>query len=110
MQLSSAEALSISTKELTEEMRSEGMAREIVRFIQQSRKEEGLTKSEAVSIAVKIKKEAADKIRPFLDKAALSKINASSFTISESNPDSSYKLASVNAVKGLKAEIFIKKN
>ena len=97
-------------KGLTDEMRSEGMARELVRLIQQSRKDAGLTKSDAVEIAVRLDAETAAKIKPFLDEAAMGRINASKFSLSESAPEGSgYEAAPAHEAKDLKAEIFIKK-
>ena len=96
-------------KELTDEMRSEGMAREIVRFIQQSRKDAGLTRSDAVDIAVKVDSETASRIEPFFDEAMINKINASKFKISDSAPESDYEIAVAHDFKDVKAEIFIRK-
>ena len=95
-------------KEMSEEMHNEGMAREVMRTVQQSRKEVGLTKSVSVDIWVVTDEETASKVKPFFSDEVMEKIKASSFSISDTKPEG-IEPAYSQKVKDANVEVFIKK-
>src|SRR3989338_4274371 len=93
-------------KEVTPQMETEGFVREIVRLLQQSRKEKGLKKSDSADIYLKLDAQAMLKLQPLREQIK-ERGGAKAFVISDASPQSrDYKLAKVHTLKGTKIEIF----
>ena len=95
-------------KELTEAMQNEGMAREVLRVIQQSRKEFGLTKSVPVKIWVVTDLDTIVVVKPFFNEEIIDKIKASEFSLSEKKPEGLKPVYS-QKVKNAEIKVFIQK-
>ncbi len=96
-------------KELTPEMETEGFARELMRLIQQSRKEKGLNKTDVIDMYVKIDPETTTKLQPFREQIK-EKVGAKEFVIDNAPQQSAdYELVKVHTIKGVKIEVFFVK-
>ncbi len=92
-------------KEVTPEMEAEGFAREVVRAVQQSRKDSGLKKSDSVGIFIRADSGTVALVSP-LKAQMKEKVGASAFDVSDSRPAGSYRLVKEHSIKGKTVEVF----
>ncbi len=92
-------------REMTPEMESDGFAREVVRVIQQSRKDAGLKKPDRVKIFVKVDS-GTSALMGDLKARMKEKVGASEFDVSDSRPSGNYRLVKAHSIKERKVEVF----
>ena len=92
-------------KDVTDEMEAEGFAREIVRVIQQTRKEQGLKKTDAVNVFVKLGNAEWEKVSG-MENDIKEKTGASKLTISGESAPELYKEVKVHTIRNSKVEIY----
>jgi len=91
-------------KEMTDELESEGFAREIMRRVQALRKKAGLQKSDNISLFIKTDEELLSMLKPW-NLVIKEKVGASQFKISELEPSRKHSTISAEKVKGKEFEI-----
>ncbi|MBI2664370.1 isoleucine--tRNA ligase [Candidatus Woesearchaeota archaeon] len=96
-------------KELTPEMEAEGLSRELIRLIQQSRKEKSLEKTDAVSIIVRADPETKQKLQPHCLQIK-SRVGAKQLEITDAPQESAnLELVKVHTIRNRKFEVFFAK-
>ncbi len=96
------------SKEMTDELESEGFAREIMRRVQALRKKAGLKKSDSISLFIKTDDELKEMLGEWL-LAIKEKVGASQLRISEMEPSKKHEFVSKEKVRGKEFEIFLEK-
>ena len=95
-------------KEMTDELESEGFAREIMRRVQALRKKAGLQKSDNISLFIKTDEELKEMLKVW-NLVIKEKVGASQFRISELEPSKKHAFVSNEKVKGKEFEIHLEK-
>ena len=95
-------------KEMTDELESEGFAREIMRRVQALRKKAGLQKSDTISLFIKTDEELKEMLNEWT-LAIKEKVGASQFRISEMEPSKKHAHSSKENVKGKEFGIYLEK-
>ena len=95
-------------KQVTDELESEGFAREIMRRVQSLRKKAGLQKSESISLFIKTDDELKEILREW-NTLIKEKVGASSYKISELEPSKGHEFRSTEKIKNKDIEIYLEK-
>ena len=95
-------------KKLDEELEAEGFAREIMRRIQSLRKDNGLQKSDSISLFIRTDEDLAEVLAKH-EKTIADKVGASILKISEATPAKKHAVTSKEQIKGKEFEIFFDK-
>ena len=95
-------------KERTPELEAEGFAREVMRRVQQQRKDAGLQKQDSIILTIAADEELASMLKAWKDKI-VEKVGAKSLTISTKPPTEKRNFYKQEAVKGKKFELWFDK-
>ncbi|MBI2141074.1 isoleucine--tRNA ligase [Candidatus Woesearchaeota archaeon] len=98
--------------EMTEEMEAEGYARELVRHVQQARKDAGLTKDQLIAVAIKFPEQLLHLKDALKDHVAdmKSKVGAFKLQFADARPEQgTFDSEAVARIKGQNVEIFLTK-
>ncbi|MEK6837764.1 MAG: class I tRNA ligase family protein, partial [Nanoarchaeota archaeon] len=95
-------------REITDDLESEGFAREIMRRVQALRKKAGLQKSDSISLFIKTDEELKEMLKEW-NLVIKEKVGASQFRISELEPSKKHAFTSSEKVKGREVEINLEK-
>ncbi|MBI2145174.1 isoleucine--tRNA ligase [Candidatus Woesearchaeota archaeon] len=95
--------------EITPEMETEGYARELIRHIQQARKEMGLTKEQPIAAVIRLPLELQQLEDELAEHLAgmRSKVGAYKLTFSSTRPEGQFDTETVARIKGQSVEIFL---
>jgi len=95
-------------KQMTDELESEGFAREIMRRVQALRKKAGLEKKDKIVLFVKVDEELKEMLKEW-ETQIKEKVGASAIKVSELNPSKKHKFSSKEKVRGKRFELFFNK-
>ena len=89
--------------DVSDELISEGYVREVVRRIQNSRKEAGLHKSDEIELYLKLDKELFEHIKPNASEIK-ERVGAKKIEVSVKSPTKKFKFSNKEEIKGLEIE------
>ena len=92
----------------TEELEAEGYAREIMRRVQQLRKNSGLVKTDRIKLSVTADQDMVKMLEPFSDQIK-EKVGAEDINISDKEPEKAYAHSSEDKIKGKSINLFFDK-
>lgn len=95
-------------KTLTEELESEGYAREIIRRTQNLRKKAGLNKKDRIVLFIKTSEDLKELLKEWVEKIRV-RVGATKIKVSELNPSRRHKYYSKEKIKTEEIEIFFDK-